>query len=70
MWWAYSVWLVEPGLDYSPVRHTFYGKTKEECLERFRAHQGVCQSFGPAIAEERFDDAWEQIGEEDVPWID
>lgn len=60
MAWAYHVHLVDPELEYIPIEHVFYGHTKAECLERFREHQGVCGSFGPAIAEGRYDDEWEQ----------
>jgi hypothetical protein len=61
--WAYHVYLVDPAIEHIPIEHIFYGRTKAECTERFRAHQGVCGSFGPAIAEGRFDDEWEQIDE-------
>ena len=70
MAWAYHVYLVNPEIPFSPIRHTFYGYTKEECKVRFQEHQEVCTNFGPAIAQERFSDEWEEIEEDDLPWID
>lgn len=70
MAYAYHVYLVDPSLPYAPLRHTFYGETKEQCLERFEAHQSVCESFGPAVAEDRISDAWEEIPEGQLPWVE
>ena len=67
MAWAYHVYLVDPELDFIPVEHTFYGHTKAECTARFQEHQGVCGSFGPAIAEGRFDDEWEELSAAELP---
>jgi hypothetical protein len=68
MAWEYHVYLVDPDLDYIAVRHTFYGHTKEECLEHFEKHQDVCGSFGPAIEEGRYDDKWVEI--ESLPVVE
>jgi hypothetical protein len=68
--WEYHVYLIEPGNDYIPVEHIFYGFTKKECLDRYKAHQDVCGSFGPAVREGRTDDEWVEIDEDDLPTVD
>jgi hypothetical protein len=70
MAYAYHVYLVDPTEDYIPVEHIFYGRTKQECTDRFMAHQAVCKSFGPAVAEGRFDDLWEQIEASALPRVE
>jgi hypothetical protein len=68
--WEYHVYLIEPGNEYIPVEHIFYGFTKKECLDRYKAHQEVCGSFGPAVREGRTDDEWVEIEEDDLPTVD
>jgi hypothetical protein len=67
MAYAYHVYLVDPELDFIPIEHIFYGHTKQECTDRFVAHQGVCGSFGPAVKDGRFDDLWEEIEARALP---
>ena len=68
--WEYHVYLIEPGNEYIPVEHIFYGFTKQECTDRFKAHQEVCGSFGPAVREGRTDAEWVEIDEDDLPMVD
>ena len=70
MAWAYHVYLKTPGETRVRVRHTFFGSSKEECETYFEEHQSVCDSFGPAIKEGRFDDEWEQIDRDEIPVIE
>jgi hypothetical protein len=67
MAWAYHVYLKTPGQKRVRVRHTFFGLTQDECKVYFEEHQSVCGSFGPAVAEGRFDEEWEEIDREEIP---
>lgn len=67
MAYAYHVYLKTPGQIRVRVRHTFYGLTKDECKTYFAEHQSVCGSFGPAVAEGRYGDKWEEIPTSEIP---
>jgi len=51
------------------IEHVFYGETKEECRELFEGHQHVCKNFGPAVADGRTAEEWEEIDEDEIPEI-
>ena len=70
MAWEYHVYLIERGNDYVPIEHIFYGFTKAEALERYEAHQEVCNSFGPAVREGRTQAEWVEIDEDELPVVD
>lgn len=70
MAYAYHVFLKTPGQTRVRVRHTFFGLSKDECKTYFAEHQSVCGSFGPAVAEGRFDDEWEEIDPDEIPEIE
>ena len=67
MAFEYHVYLKTPGQTRVRVQHIFYGLTKDECLTYFAEHQSVCGTFGPAVAEGRFDDKWREIDASEIP---
>lgn len=49
------------------VMHTFFGKTKAECLKLRDGHADICPNFGPAVKADDVTTDWEEIDEEDIP---
>lgn len=70
MAWKLSVLLVPEDSTRVKIEHVFYGMTRAECVKSFEGHQQVCGSFGPAVAEGRSVQEWEEIEEDDIPEVD
>jgi hypothetical protein len=67
MAYAYHIHRVDPGSDIIRVEHIFYGYTKQECLAEFRNHLSQCVGLNAAEEQERIEEEWEEILEEELP---
>ena len=66
--YALHVYLVPPEGEQVQIEHVFYGETKEDARALFEQHQEVCDNFGPAVADGRTAEEWEE--DPDVPEIE
>jgi hypothetical protein len=69
MAWALHVYIVNPDDELILVEHIFYGETKDEASQVKEEHLGTCSYFKAAEDEDRTDEKWEQIAEEDWPSV-
>jgi hypothetical protein len=67
MAFAYHIYRVDPGSDIIRVEHIFYGFTKQECLDEFRAHLAACSGLNSAEEDDRIEEFWEGIDESAIP---
>ena len=67
MAYAYHIYRVDPGSDIIRVEHIFYGFSKKECLDEFQAHLGACSGLNAAEHEDRIEEEWEEIPDDELP---
>lgn len=60
MAWALRAYKIESDDDVA-VELVFYGRTKQECDQRFRAHRDICPRFGPADRAGQVITVWEEV---------
>lgn len=67
MAWAYHIYRIDPGNDIIAVEHIFYGRSKAECLVEYHAHLEACTGLNAAECEDRIEEEWEELTEEELP---
>lgn len=69
MAWALHVYIINPDDEQIYVEHIFYGETKDAATQVKAEHVGSCEYFRLAEKEERTDEWWEEMHEEDLPSV-
>jgi hypothetical protein len=49
------------------IMHTFFGRTRGECLKLRDAHTDICPNFGPAVKAGDVTEDFEEIDESEWP---
>ena len=69
MAWALHVYIVNPDDEQILVEHIFYGETKDDAEQVKEEHLGTCSYFKAAEEEDRTDQKFVEIDDEEWPHV-